>query len=402
MKRKMKRYLWELRKKAIRRYKVERGVFPRAMIPLTLENAKRFYGRRKDVTVHSFIRKGDFLLPPPKHLPEDHTFSDPRFHFPQKPRDYDAVILDIRNPKFTFQHLHLLDDKNRVIYAPQVRFDELPIEKQVLETCERKLEGTVAYLSNSLSCHYAHWIQLQFTALAAYWETFGKENIDYYYIGEKDPPPHVLDSLEQAGIRREQIVNFPCRADRSLISMMYINHNPPELQSGFEMSLFSYDFIKTTLFKPRPPKPGQSCPKKIYVMRGKVGGRRERNQAEVRAALEPHGFTSMSMEGKTMQEEADLFGNADVIVAVHGAALHNQLFARPGTQVIELFPYDYFEPSNYVIASHSGCEYYYLIGEPLGDTDPDRSFIGLNRADIVVDPSKLLRLLEMAGLTQGF
>ncbi len=393
----VKQYLWDLRKKIIWQYRVEKGELPRALISLTLENARRFYGKRKDVAIHSFVKRGDFTLIEPKHLPEDSTFSDSRFHFPQQTRDYEAVVLDVRNPKFTFRHLHLLDHRNRVIFFPQVEFRELPIQKQVLADC-KKLKGTVTYLANSAFYQYSHWLQLQFASLTSYWELFGKENIDYYYVGEGEPADFVLESLRQAGVRPEQIISEPCQGDRSLISLMYINHNPPEFQSGFEMNLHSYKFLTDTLFKPQPPEPGQVLPKKIYVMRGTVGGRRERNFEEIRAALEPRGFTCMSMDGKTMQEEADLFGHADVVVAVHGAALHNQLFARPGTKVIELFAYDYFEPSNYIIASHCGCDYYYLIGESLGDSDPDLSFIGRNRADIVVDPEKLLRLCDLAGV----
>ena len=99
-----------------------------------------------------------------------------------------------------------------------------------------------------------------------------------------------------------------------------------------------------------------------------------------------------------MQEEADLFGNADVIVAVHGAALHNLLFVRPGTQVVEIFPYDYFEESNYVIACHGACDYFYMMGAPLDGAQPGNSLIDRNRADVTLDVDKLLRLFKKAGI----
>lgn len=391
----VKKYLWNLRKKAIRRYWIERGVFMRDIVPLTLENAKRFYGWRRDVKIHSFIRKGDYSLLPPKHLPEDASFSCPEFFFPTEPVEYNAVLLDVRNPNFTFQHNQLLDHRNRAVYYSRVQFKELPFWPQKLVRC-KKLKGTVAYLSNTLFCQYGHWIELQLPMLPSYWETFGKENIDYYYIGDGQIKEFAKECLLHLGIREEQIIGFPCRADRALISMMYINYDPQALQSGFEMNRYTYRFLKENLFEARPPAPGVSCDKKLFVMRGNVGARRERNLPEIRAALEPLGFRFLTTDGLTMQQEADLFGTADVIIAVHGAALHNLLFARPGTKVIELFPYTYFESSNYVIANHSGCDYYYLIGEPLPEEPNELSFVTRNRADIIVDPDKLLRLCKLA------
>lgn len=198
------------------------------------------------------------------------------------------------------------------------------------------------------------------------------------------------------GIREEQILCRPCRADRSLISMMYMNHNPLEMQSGFEMNRFTYNFLKEMLFKPSPKPADHPAGKKIFVLRGNIQARRELNLPEIKKALSPFGFIFLSTEGLTMQQEADLFGNADVIVAVHGAALHNLLFARPGTRVIELFPYDYFEPSNYIIASHAECDYHYMIGEPLPGSHDNLSFLERNGADIMVDSGKLLRLCRQA------
>jgi hypothetical protein len=375
--RSVKQVYWNVRKKTIRRYYVSKGVFARDIVNLTLETAKRRYGRRRDVTIHSFINREALSFQPPKHLPEDAAFECSAFYFPQQSPEYNAVLLDIRNPDFTFQQSQLLDDRNRVIYFPQVQFRELPMWPFKLVEC-KKLNGTVAYLSNTLFCQFGHWIQMQLPMLVAYWETFGKKNIDYYYIGDGQIKDFVKECLLHLGIREEQIIGFPCRADRSLISIRYMNHNPAQMQSGLEMTRYAYRFLKDNLFKAQLPPPGSAADKKLFILRGKVDVRKELNLPELEALLMPLGFRFVSTSGLTMQEEADLFGNAEVIIGVHGAALHNLLFSRPGTKVIELFPYDYFEPSNYNLANHSGCEYHYLIGEPLPDSRDDLTFVERN------------------------
>jgi len=156
----------------------------------------------------------------------------------------------------------------------------------------------------------------------------------------------------------------------------------------------SHRFLQENLFQPGEPVAG----KRLFVMRGEVSGRRELNLPEVKEALEPLGFEFVTTQGMTMQQEADLFGNADMIVAVHGAALHNLLFARPGTTVIEIFPYDYFEESNYVIANHGGCNYFYLIGDRLAGSPCGDSLMERNRADVVIGVEKLMRLCTEAGV----
>ena len=60
------------------------------------------------------------------------------------------------------------------------------------------------------------------------------------------------------------------------------------------------------------------------------------NEEEVFALLEPLGFEAITMDGRSIGEQAALFASAAVIVATHGAALANLVFSRPGTTVIEL------------------------------------------------------------------
>ena len=175
------------------------------------------------------------------------------------------------------------------------------------------------------------------------------------------------------------------------------------MRNGFEMDFYSYRFLKQGLFTPELPLFEGQYAKRIFVVRGNVSSRRELNLAAIKKALSPLGFSFISMDGKSMQQEANIFGNADVIISVHGSALHNTLFSRPGTKVIEIFAYDYFESSNYVIANQSACDYYYLIGEPISDTTENITFGERNKANVVVDIDKLLKLCSLAKVSSvGF
>jgi len=78
-------------------------------------------------------------------------------------------------------------------------------------------------------------------------------------------------------------------------------------------------------------------PKRVYLSRRGVGGRKLLNEAELLAALEPYGFLAVQAENLSMTEQAGCVGSARFILAPHGAALANMVFAPPGTGIVELF-----------------------------------------------------------------
>ena len=66
------------------------------------------------------------------------------------------------------------------------------------------------------------------------------------------------------------------------------------------------------LFLPDPPDNGS---RRIYVRRG-VTNRAVLNEDEVLALLEPAGFEAVTMDGRSIGEQAALFASADVVVAL--------------------------------------------------------------------------------------
>ncbi len=369
---------------------------PTEAVGLSLDCAKDAYGTRPDVSIHSYYRKGKRPSMQPRCLPDEEGFSYRSFAFPTEPTHYEAVALDIVNPGFSFQHNHLLDDANRVIYEAKVPFAELPIQHEYLLD-PPKIKGTVAYLSNTVPNHYGHWIQLQLPMLRAYWDLFGKDNIDYYYMGDCPIPGFLNEMCRLMDLDPKQIINYPCRADRSLIAMKYRDIDKVnDIRNGIDMDEHCYQFLKQTLAAAvQQPSDGSAVfADKIFVMRGNVTARRELNLPEIKAVLEPQGFVFVTMEGRSIREQARIFSQARVIAGVHGSALHNILFAKPGTQVLEIFPYDYPEVSNYSLAAHGHCNYYYMVGEPLGEDTSNLSFTERNQAHIRVNPEKLLRLYK--------
>ncbi|MFO1064506.1 MAG: glycosyltransferase family 61 protein [Pirellulales bacterium] len=78
--------------------------------------------------------------------------------------------------------------------------------------------------------------------------------------------------------------------------------------------------------------------KRIYISRRDADHRKIANEGELEELLTSHGFESRSFERCPFEEQVRLLASAEIIVAVHGAALANTIFAPQGTTVIEICP----------------------------------------------------------------
>jgi hypothetical protein len=131
----------------------------------------------------------------------------------------------------------------------------------------------------------------------------------------------------------------------------------------------------------RQPEPQGG--ERMFFSRGPVKLRRLLNEPELEAIAARRGLQRFEATSSDHAEQVRRFGNADVIVAVHGAGLANLLFARPGTVVIELFPEDFVKSTYLWLCNRLGLRHYPVIGSR-GNYDQD----------FRVDPAAFAGMLE--------
>jgi capsular polysaccharide biosynthesis protein len=83
---------------------------------------------------------------------------------------------------------------------------------------------------------------------------------------------------------------------------------------------------------------------------------------EIWAQLQNRGFESVKCEKLSVQEQAEVFSSAEVVVGAHGAALTNLVFCRPGTRVVELFSPTYVNPCYRDLCVAAGLRHAAVIG----------------------------------------
>ncbi len=188
----------------------------------------------------------------------------------------------------------------------------------------RSRRGTALLLATTNSDNYYHWLLDSLPR----WKLLQAANrVDYdFVLLHSRPSPfqdEVLDRLNVPAQKRLRCSkNFVHQFERLVVPAM-----PFPLE---EVAPWVCDWVHS-LF---PEKIGG--PEKAYLRLG-TGRRRLVNEAELESALKPMGFVSIQPDQLTVAEQAKLLSSARCVVAPHGAALTNLVFAPPGALLLELF-----------------------------------------------------------------
>jgi capsular polysaccharide biosynthesis protein len=134
--------------------------------------------------------------------------------------------------------------------------------------------------------------------------------------------------------------------------------------------------------------------KRIFLARIDAPRRRLSNHVEIEKLLAGYGFENVMFDGRPFVDQAAIFREAELIVAVHGATLSHLIFAKPGTRVIELLPKNHIQPCFWTIGQMEGHDYSIILGSEKPLLVPKWRF-DVN-AVLTIDPAELKAQVEGA------
>ena len=140
---------------------------------------------------------------------------------------------------------------------------------------------------------------------------------------------------------------------------------------------------------------------RLFIDRSGTAVRKLRNQAQMVEQLSKYNFVTVRLEEKTIQEQVNLFHNAEVIIAPHGAGLSNIAFCQPNTKIIELFSPEYVQTMYRKMAARLQLPWLGVLGkgEMLYPDSVKRNILyrdpSLNK-DIILEPELIHRALAWA------
>jgi Glycosyltransferase 61 len=269
-----------------------------------------------------------------------------------------ATLLDAAGDGFAFSKNLVVDHRRRIVFPWELDDDGRPYRFRDLRASwtrldsPRRVAGSVAYLSNTGIGNFGHWLLFVFPLVRYYREHLG-EDPDYFYLGRPVEDWH-FDSLGTLGIGRDRVLSDPVVGDRMLAVIA-----DRAIPSPTEFLDFSTNALR---LPPDDTKPR----KRIYISRKLRPTRPFLNEEGCLEVLERYGFESHCTEELSLREERELFANAEIVVAVHGAGVTNLLLCHPGTIAIELFSHGYVSSWFLEVSTVRGITYANLRGLPTG------------------------------------
>jgi len=97
-------------------------------------------------------------------------------------------------------------------------------------------------------------------------------------------------------------------------------------------------YLRTELMPTLLNKNGSSLTPKLFISRSDATHRRALNEMKLQQLLEASGFATIVPSSMSLQEQVNVFSNAQVVVAIHSAALANLVFCNEGVRVLEITP----------------------------------------------------------------
>lgn len=208
---------------------------------------------------------------------------------------------------------------------------------------------TLSLCSAYAAINYCHWL-LDAVSRLALVEKAGLvlEAVDQILL----PPFSSVTTqwvINTLGLPREKVV-LAGRHDQYRCEVL--------LQPSFPGTAASYSPWAIEYFQRRFPPPAALRRRRIFIPRRGVRGLT--NQLDVETTLKDFGFETFDPSyGVELQK---VLADVSHVVAIHGAAMANLVFAPRGTRVLELMPSDNRSRFFYSMCSGAGMPYGVLVG----------------------------------------
>lgn len=177
--------------------------------------------------------------------------------------------------------------------------------------------------------NYAHWIYRYLMRLAALDERPDLAALPLL-VGD-DIRPYEAASLAMAGFADNRLIRVPRRAAvrcRDIHLPVCLWSTPGRISHGIHW--LRRRALEAGLVSPDPGT------RRLFISRRDAPSRKMTNEDEVVHALAPLGFKSVELSTLGFAEQVSLFGQAEIVVAPHGAGLANIIFAPAACRLVEL------------------------------------------------------------------
>ena len=215
----------------------------------------------------------------------------------------------------------------------------------------RHLPGRTFLCPVRASAHFGHWLLDTFPRFLALIEAGEDINQIDQFVLINTKHDFQKNMLKDLGIGPERIVRAGTRGQLYSTDEFVFVSNP---RNNYVPCAITFDMICSYF---RQPRDNSLRKRKIFISRSKARWRHLLNEDEVLAFLEPMGYERVYMEDFDIREAARIMAEAEAVIAPHGSALANFVFATQGTKILELFG-AHLTTELWLIANQKKLNYY--------------------------------------------
>ncbi len=273
-----------------------------------------------------------------------------------------TFIVTLKNAKiFSHAGYVLYGKENKILYDTLWDWEDLDddIWSNDFEFPEKlqKINGTVAVIAQKGGRNYYHWMTEALPRI--YMLVKSGIKYDYLYV------PFILHefqkvTLNMLGIDPDKIIQG--ESDTLLQAEQLIIPSMPSISTV--SPLWVIDFLQNMFSNQKKNLCKKYVSKNIYVSRKCAEQRKITNEEELITLLKQYfDIVPVILEEFSVEEQAELFCNAEIIIAPHGAGLTNLVFAKPNTLVIEIFQYR-LDETFWLLSQQLKLRHFCILGIP--------------------------------------
>jgi hypothetical protein len=266
--------------------------------------------------------------------------------------------------------------------------DNIIFNKKMYSTPKQYRGNVFSLLSGGGAVdYYYHWVIDSLPKLFLLKQSGLYDQVDYFLVPNY-AHKFQIEYLKFFGITEDKIIN--AEVDRHIQAESLLVASYVRIMAHLPMwvSDFLHQSFSASYGKPKN--------KLIYIARGDAAlNRKVLNESELVEMLKQMDFEIHFLSKLTVQEQAQLFNSARLIVASHGGGLTNLVFCDRGTKVLEFFPDNYVNHLFYDICNKRKLEYDYVVckAEDFTGNDLDRAAANVV-ADLPAIKRKVTAMLE--------
>ncbi len=190
-----------------------------------------------------------------------------------------------------------------------------------------EIETPVVLLSSQSSANIYHWL---IETVPRLWciEEF-PELKNYKFIIHNVHDPKVIEIMNKFDIPLENLISLDPNAIYKFKKFVY-----PSAINDLVNSKKKFDFIRK-VFNINDISHSNNK-KRYYITRNDTVGRRTENEEEVVKILNKYNIEYLTMSKISLQDLANLFFDAELLIGPMGSGLLNMIYMNPGSAVIEM------------------------------------------------------------------